>query len=49
VQRDDAERQRRLSQLAGEFAARAGSAGFTLEEVLEALHDIERDSGKKRR
>ena len=49
VQRDDAERQRRLSQLAGEFAARAGAAGFTLEEVLAALHDIERDSGKKRR
>jgi GntR family transcriptional regulator len=49
VQRDDAERQRRLNQLAGEFAARAGSAGFTLEEVLAALHDMQRDSGKKRR
>jgi GntR family transcriptional regulator len=49
VQGDDAERQRRLNQLAGEFAARAGSAGFTLEEVLEALHDMQRDSGKKRR
>jgi len=49
VQRDDAERQRRLSQLAGEFAARAGAAGFTLEEVLAALHDMQRDSGKKRR
>ena len=49
VQRDDRERQRRLDQLAGEFAARAGSAGFTLEEVLEALHDMQRDSGKKRR
>ena len=49
VERDDAERQRRLNQLAGEFAARAGSAGFTLEEVLEALHDMQRDSGKNRR
>ena len=49
VQRDHAERQRRLNQLAGEFAARAGSAGFTLEEVLEALDDMQRDSGKKRR
>ena len=48
-QRDDAERQRRLNQLAGEFAARAGSSGFTLEEVLEALHDMQRESGKKRR
>ena len=49
VQRDDAERQRRLNQLVGEFVARAGSAGFTLEEVLEPLHDMQRDSGKKRR
>src|SRR5215472_5978290 len=39
VQRDDAERQRRLNQLVGEFLARAGSAGFTLEEVLQPLHD----------
>ena len=49
VQSDDAERQRRLNQLAGEFAARAGSAGFTLEEVLEAFDDMQRESGKKRR
>jgi GntR family transcriptional regulator len=49
VQRDDAERQRRLNQLAGEFVARAGSAGFTLEELLELLRDMQRDSGKKRR
>jgi GntR family transcriptional regulator len=47
LQPDDAERQRRLNQLAGEFAARAGSSGFTLEEVLETLHDMQR--GKKRR
>jgi len=49
LQPDDAERQRRLNQLAGEFAARAGSSGFTLEEMLEALHDMQRESGKKRR
>src|SRR2546429_3524838 len=33
IPRDDAERQRRLNQLIGEFIARAGSAGFTVEEV----------------
>ena len=49
VKRDDAERQRRLNQLVGEFVARAGSAGFTLEELLEPLHELQRDSGKKRR
>ena len=49
VQRDDAERQRRLSQLAGECAARAGSEGFTLEELMDRLQEIQRDAGKKRR
>lgn len=49
VPRDDAERQRRLNQLVGEFVARAGSAGFTVEEVVEALEDLHIDAGKKRR
>jgi len=49
VQRDDAERQRRLNQLVGEFVARAGSAGFTVEEVLEQLQGVLGETGKKRR
>lgn len=49
VQRDDAERQRRLSQLVSEFVARAGSAGFTVEELLEQLEDFQSEIGKKRR
>jgi GntR family transcriptional regulator len=49
VQRDGAERQRRLSQLVGELAARAGSEGFTVEELIEQLEDFRRDAGKKRR
>lgn len=49
VQRNDAERQRRLSQLAGECAARAGSDGFTVEELIERLQDFQKDAGKKRR
>src|ERR1700730_9703010 len=49
VQRDDAQRQRRLNQLDGEFVARAGSAGFTVEELLELLQGVESDAGKKRR
>lgn len=48
-QRDDADRQRRLNQLVGEFVARAGSAGFTLEELIEHLQDVQVDAGKKRR
>ena len=37
VESDD--RARRLDQLVDEFVARAGSGGFTLEEILQALKD----------
>ena len=39
VKRDDVERQRQLNQLVGEFVSRAGAAGFTIEDLLEQLHD----------
>jgi GntR family transcriptional regulator len=48
VKRDDVERQRRLNQLVGEFVARAGSAGFTVEDLLERLHDVRSEAGKTR-
>ena len=48
VKRDEAERQRQLSQLAGEFLARAGSAGFTLQELLETLRGLQVDSNDKK-
>jgi len=35
-----AERERQLDQMAGEFAARAGAAGFALEEVIERLREL---------
>ncbi len=49
VERDSAERQRRLTQLAGDFVARAGSAGFTVEELIDRLREFQADAGKKRR
>jgi len=49
VERDDTERHRRLNQLAGEFVARAGSSGFTVEELIEQLQTLQADAGKKRR
>jgi GntR family transcriptional regulator len=49
VKRDEVERQRQLNQFAGEFVSRAGAAGFTLEELLEQLHDIQDDTQKNRR
>ena len=48
-QRDDADRQRRLNQLVGEFIARAGSEGFTVEDMLERLQGINGDAERKRR
>jgi GntR family transcriptional regulator len=49
VRRDDAERQRSLNQLIGDFIARAGSAGFTVEELIEQLQALQSDGGTKRR
>ena len=46
---DDADRQRKLEQLAGECIARAGSAGFTLEELIEEPRGRELDAERKRR
>jgi len=46
---DDADRQRKLEQRAGECIARAGSAGFTLEELIEELRGRELDAERKRR
>ena len=49
VKRDEVERLRRLNQLVGEFVSRAGSAGFTVKDLLEQLHDLQVDSEKTRR
>lgn len=40
VQPDEIERQRRLSQIVGEFVARAGSEGFSIKELLQRLNDM---------
>ena len=37
---DDAERQRQLNQLVTELVARAGSAGFTVRDLQQALHRL---------
>ncbi len=42
------ERQRRLTQLVGEFAARAGSEGITVDELIRQLQDLQKDAGKRR-
>src|SRR3954453_16537525 len=37
VKRDQVERERQLNQIVSDFVARAGAAGFTIEELLEQL------------
>jgi GntR family transcriptional regulator len=48
IARNNAERERQLAQLAGEFAARAGAAGFTVEELLDRLRDLVPHSAPRR-
>jgi len=40
LQKNSAERDRQLGQMAGEFAARAGAAGFSLEDLIDRLRDL---------
>ena len=49
VTQDDAEHDRQLAQLVSDFVARAGAAGFTIEDLQEQLEDRRTDTGKNRR
>ena len=49
VKRDDVERERQLTQLVADFVARAGAAGFTIEDLLEQLRERQNSSEKTRR
>ena len=40
LEKKSAERDRQLGQLAGECAARAGAAGFTVEELIDRLSEL---------
>jgi GntR family transcriptional regulator len=42
-------RERQLIQLAGEFAARAGALGFSLDELMQALQATQHQQDPKRR
>ena len=49
VKRDDVERERQLTQLVADFVARAGAAGFTIDDLLEQLKERQNGSEKARR
>jgi GntR family transcriptional regulator len=40
VEKNDGERERQLAQIIGELAARAGAAGFTVEELIDGLREL---------
>src|SRR5208337_3319190 len=40
VEKASAERERQLSQMASEVAARAGAAGFTVEDLIDRLREL---------
>jgi len=48
INRNNAERERQLAQLTGEFASRAGAAGFTVEELLDRLYELIPHSTQRR-
>jgi GntR family transcriptional regulator len=48
VEKNTAERERRLGQMVGEFAARAGAAGFTVDELIERLRELLPASAQRR-
>jgi GntR family transcriptional regulator len=41
IEYSQAEHDRKLGQLVGEFVSRAGSSGFTLKQLMAALRDLE--------
>ena len=47
VKIDEAQRQKRLSQILGEFIARASADGYTVNDILERLNDIAATSGRR--
>ncbi len=40
LEKNSTERERQLAQMAGECAARAGAAGFTVEDLIDRLRDL---------
>jgi GntR family transcriptional regulator len=47
VRPDDAERQRQLDQLAGEVMARAGAAGFSVDELVDRVREFLVEQGRQ--
>ncbi len=48
-QHNQVERDRQLDQLVSDFVARAGAAGFTVQQLVESLRELLSDTERKRR
>jgi len=48
MKRSDAERDRQLMQIVGDCVARAGAAGFTVHELIEALRGLSQEPARRR-
>jgi GntR family transcriptional regulator len=48
LEKKSAERERQLNQMASEFAARAGAAGFTIEDLVDRLRDLQPSPARRR-
>jgi len=47
VKASDAQRRRRLAQMVGEVVARAGGEGFSIEELLEVLQELQEEHKRR--
>jgi GntR family transcriptional regulator len=49
MKRSDAERERQLAQIVADCVARAGAAGFTVDELREQLKDLAKELNRRRK
>jgi GntR family transcriptional regulator len=48
MKRADAQRERQLAQIVGDCVARAGAAGFTVDELIEELRGLSGEPARRR-
>jgi GntR family transcriptional regulator len=48
VKSDEAQRQKRLSQMVAEFVARVSAEGYTVDEIQERLSELAGEAGRRR-
>ena len=49
VKQDEAQRQRRLTQMVDEFVARVSADGYSVDEIIARLEELRAESGQRRK